>query len=99
MKGKLNDMNLKYGIILQKYFVLLPIFFCFIFSAGIEKSYGETEFQAWGNITGIRVQGELIEFETSLRVVGNKWSSITTTGKEAQSPKFNRNNFGSQEVI
>jgi hypothetical protein len=99
MKGKLNDMNLKYGIILQKYFVLLPIFFCFIFSAGIEKSYGQTELQAWGNITGIRVQGELIEFETSLRVVGNKWSSITTTGKEAQSPKFNRNNFGSQEVI
>jgi hypothetical protein len=98
MKRRLNDTNLKYGVIWQKYFALLPFLFCFVFSAGIENSYGQTELQAWGNITGIRVQGELMGFETSLRAVGNKWSSITATGKEAQSPKFNRDILGRQVV-
>ncbi len=99
MVTRLNNVNLKHGVAWQKYFTMLYIIFCFVFSAFIEKSFGQTELQAWGNITGIRVQGELMGFETSLRVVGNQWSAITATDKEAQSPKFNRDSMGRQIVI
>ncbi len=74
------------------------IIFLLIFSLFIQDSYGQTELQAWGNITGIRVQGELMSFESSLRVVGNQWSSVTATGKEQQSPKFSRDSIGWQVV-
>ena len=45
---------------------------------------------AWGNLTGIRVEGQLMEFETSLNVVGKDWVSVTATGKEKQQPKYHR---------
>lgn len=66
---------------------MLSVIFCFAF---LQRSTGQTELQAWGNITGIRIQGELMRFETSIRVVGNPWSSLIATGKEQQSPKFSR---------
>jgi hypothetical protein len=99
MRERPNDMNLKCEVAWHKYFAMLPIFICLVFSVVVETSYGQTELQAWGNITGIRVQGELMGFETSLCVVGDKWSSIAATGKEAQSPKFNRDSLGRQVVI
>ena len=80
-------------------FDLRSIIFCLVLSAFMEKSYAQTELQAWGNITGIRIQGELMGFESSIRVVGNQWSSVTATGKEKQSPKFNRDSMGRQVVI
>lgn len=97
--GRLNDMHLNYGVAWQKYFPLLPIFFSLIFSTATESSYSQTELQAWGNITGIRMQGELMGFETSLRVVGYQRSSFIATGKEQQSPKFNRDSIGRQIVF
>jgi hypothetical protein len=36
----------------------------------------QTEVMAWGNMTGIRVDGELMEFESSFRVVEKDWSAI-----------------------
>jgi hypothetical protein len=45
---------------------------------------------AWGNLTGIRVDGQLMEFESSLRVVEKGWNSLTATGKERQRPKYDR---------
>ena len=99
MKRRLNDTYLKFGVVWQKYLALLPILFCSVLSAALETTYGQTELQAWGNITGIRVQGELMGFETSLRVVGSQWSAITATDKEAQSPKFKRDSMGRQVVI
>lgn len=51
----------------------------------------QTEVMAWGNLTGIRVEGQLMEFETSLRVVGKNWSIISATGKEKQPrPRYDR---------
>lgn len=78
---------------------MLSIIFCLALTGIAEKCYSQTELQAWGNITGIRVQGELMGFESSLRVVGNSWSSVTATGKEQQSPKFSRDSLGHQVVI
>lgn len=51
----------------------------------------QTEVMAWGNMTGIRVDGELMEFESSLRVVGKDWSRVEATGKERQErPVYHR---------
>jgi len=51
---------------------------------------GQTEVMAWGNITGIRVEGQLMEFESSIRVVARDWTRIVATGKERQRPKYDR---------
>jgi hypothetical protein len=46
---------------------------------------------AWGNLTGIRLEGQLIEFETSFRVVETGWTKIDFTGRERQQTRFTRN--------
>lgn len=58
------------------------------------KSGAQAELQAWGNMTGIRIQGERMEFETSLRVAGDQWGSVYSTGKERQNPTFYRDSSG-----
>jgi hypothetical protein len=50
----------------------------------------QPEVMAWGNITGIRVEGQLMEFESSLRVVEKGWMHYSATGKEKQQPKYDR---------
>ena len=52
---------------------------------------------AWGNITGIRVEGQLMEFESSLRVVEKGWMHYSATGKEKQQPKYDRD--GLKQII
>ncbi len=51
----------------------------------------QTEVEPWGNITGIRIDGQLMEFESSLRLVGKDWSSIAYTALERQRPRYSRN--------
>jgi hypothetical protein len=63
--------------------VFIPVIF-------IHKAYSQPELAPWGNITGIRINGQLMEFESSLRVVGKDWSQISFTGKEKQRPKYTR---------
>ena len=64
-----------------------------------ERSFAQAELQAWGNLTGIRVQGELMGFESSLRMMGKPGSVMNATGKEKQSPKYNRDSSGAQVVV
>ncbi len=50
----------------------------------------QTEVMAWSNITGVRVDGELIDFETTLRVGALK-GDMEISGKEKQvRPAFHR---------
>lgn len=58
----------------------------------------QTEVMAWGNMTGIRVDGELMEFESSLRVVGEDWEAVAATGKEKQSRPYYHRQGASQTV-
>jgi hypothetical protein len=51
----------------------------------------QTEVMAWGNITGIRVEGQLMEFESSFRVVETGWTLEDFTGKERQPTGYSRN--------
>jgi hypothetical protein len=50
----------------------------------------QTEVMAWGNMTGIRVDGELMEFESSFRVVEKDWSAIDFTGRERHATQYGR---------
>ena len=74
-------MNLR---IFQKEIVVL---LCGILS--LPRS-AQTEEMAWSNITGVRGDGELIDFESSLRV-GTVKGDMEITGKENQvRPVFHR---------
>ncbi|RYX81987.1 hypothetical protein EON73_04540, partial [bacterium] len=81
-------MNLKNkvsGLLPFKYVILilfLPILFW-------GEAKAQTEVAPWGNITGIRIDGQLMPFETSLSVMG-KDGKLTSTGKEKQRPKYTR---------
>src|SRR4051794_34747971 len=79
----------------EKQRLLLP--YCYrlfaitmLIMAFITQASSQTEMQPWGNITGIRVGGQLMEFETSLQVVSNDWSKVNATALERQRPKYNR---------
>ncbi len=51
----------------------------------------QTEVMAWGNLTGIRVDGYLFPFETFFRVTDAAGVSLEDTGKERQSrPSYSR---------
>ena len=67
--------------------VVALIFIC-IHSVAVLNA--QPEIMAWGNMTGIRIDGQLMEFETSLRVVEKGWLSLNATGKERQQPKYDR---------
>ena len=57
----------------------------------------QPEVMAWGNITGMRVQGQLVEFETSLCVIGSSLRQVSSTAKELQQPEYQRQ--GDQQTI
>jgi O-glycosyl hydrolase len=57
----------------------------------------QPEVMAWGNLTGIRVEGQLMEFESSVRVVTKGWMFVDATGQERQQPKYMRE--GQKQVV
>ncbi len=60
-------------------------------------TFGQAEIEPWGNLSGIRIKGQLMEAETALCVVKKYWSSIVSTGKERQRPKYVRK--GRQQIV
>jgi len=60
-------------------------------------AHSQTEMQPWGNITGIRAGGQLMEFETSLQVVNNDWTKVNATALERQHPKYTRS--GDTQIV
>lgn len=79
----------KYSVIILAVTLLLSI--------SVKDAFGQAEVQSWGNITGIRKQGQLFEFESSLSVTGKSGSRTVSTGKEKQKPHFKRN--GNQQIV
>jgi len=61
-----------------------------LFALSSVPAAAQAEVMAWGNLTGIRVEGQLIEFETSFRVVETGWSGMDFTGRERQPTRFTR---------
>ena len=52
--------------------------------------FAQAELEPWGNISGIRIDGQLMEFQTNLCVVQDNWKDIDTTAKEKQRPHYTR---------
>lgn len=72
---------------------LTLILFLFV----LNPLFSQTEVEPWGNITGIRVDGQLMEFETNISVVEKDGIGIKTTAKEKQRPKYARE--GEAQII
>jgi hypothetical protein len=60
-------------------------------------AFGQAELAPWGNLTGLRVQGQLLETGTSLRLVRPDWVSEAATRHEAQRPHYTRQ--GAQQLV
>ena len=69
----------------------------FLITGTLLEVKAQPEVAAWGNITGIRIDGQLMPFETSLCIVGNNWSEIRRTAKERQDPKYSRD--GEKQIV
>lgn len=65
---------------------VLPFMLFLLFSVNLEA---QTEFTTWGNLTGIRVDDQLMEFNTSL-VLLNQQGDFRETRKEGQNIDFKR---------
>ncbi len=65
------------------------LFFCASFLTAF-SCLAQTEVMAWGNLTGIRMDGQLIEFETSFRIVEKNWTSVFASGRERTQTTFRR---------
>jgi hypothetical protein len=61
----------------------------------VNNAFAQAEVEPWGNVTGIRKDGQLFEFESSVRI--QKGDRFTSTGKERQRPHFKR--IGDEQII
>jgi len=82
---------------MEKHFLKNGVTFLLLLVA-FQALHGQTEMEPWGNITGIRIDGQLMEFETGVTLLHGSWSSVTATGKEKQHPKYSREK-GAQVVV
>ena len=91
-----NGMNNLYNYIKKQHHKQLLIVMVSL-SCLVTNVHAQTELAPWGNITGIRIDGQLMKFETYIAVVKKGWTRIKATGKERQRPRYNRN--GNQQVV
>lgn len=89
--------NHKRSIVYTRFGYKTGLVCLFLLGLASEQLYGQAELAPWGNILGIRVEGQLMEFESSLRVVGSDWTQIGSTGKEKQRPRYTRE--GTKQVV
>ncbi len=61
-----------------------------IFIVSTSALSAQTEVYPWSNISGIRLDGELMELNSALCVVGHDWSSVKKTAKEQASYQYRR---------
>ncbi|GJM32828.1 MAG: hypothetical protein DHS20C18_18290 [Saprospiraceae bacterium] len=50
----------------------------------------QPEVTAWGNLNGIRIDGQLMAFESSIRVVSANWDKVRKSAKERQRSYYSR---------
>jgi len=72
------------------------IFFLFVLSIITTAVFAQPELEPWGNFTGIRVDGQLMPFETSVRFT-NADGQSQITAKERQTPRYVRE--GNAQVV
>jgi hypothetical protein len=73
----------------QRYF--LAALRCAAIAAGLASTASaQPETMAWGNLTGIRVDGHLMELNSSMCVVEPGWTAVSRTGRERQVNSYRR---------
>jgi hypothetical protein len=60
-------------------------------------AFAQPEVMAWGNLTGVRVDGHLLEAATSMCVAEPDWAGVSCTGREKQTNRYSRN--GKTETV
>ena len=90
--------QIKKGIVNSagKYSMFKTILFLFI-AVGAANVYAQTEFTAWGNLNGIRIDGQLMKLNSSLCLIGPSLMDATETGKEKQRPSYIRD--GNKQIV
>ena len=68
-----------------------------LFGGISDSAVSQTIMTPWGNITGMRVDGQPVTFEAGLRIVCEDWSGFSAAVKYLQSPHYTRN--GEQRVV
>jgi hypothetical protein len=71
--------------------------FACAFAIVVGEAAGQAEVTAWGNMTGIRLDGHLMAFESSLLAVGVKGGETLRTAKERQQPRYSRD--GNRRIV
>ncbi len=67
--------------------IITNVICLFFFHLGLQA---QPEVQAWGNLRGIRVEGQLMRFESSIRVVGADWTQERATARERNWTQYRR---------
>ena len=60
------------------------------------ETFAQAELKPWGNITGIRKQGQLFDFESRIQIINSK-GLILSTAKERQRPYYQRS--GNEQLV
>jgi hypothetical protein len=74
--------------------IVILVFCLSIFS---NAARSQAELQPYGNLSGIRKDGQLFNFESSLVVVYKGWANSVSTKLEAQQPKYIRD--GKSQIV
>ena len=72
------------------YWIGGKVLLCLLFFGISSPLQAQPEVQAWGNIRGIRVDGQLFRLESSLRVVSEGWETERATAKERNWTRYRR---------
>ncbi|MGA9118903.1 MAG: hypothetical protein WB699_06015 [Bacteroidota bacterium] len=76
-------------------FVLTISFLCAW--TGRETSFAQAELTAWGNLSGIRVDGQLLKVPTRLCLIGPSMADVSATVKEKQRSIYTRD--GKRQIV
>jgi hypothetical protein len=68
-----------------------------LLSICLPEAHAQVEVAPWGNLTGIRQEGQLLEINSSLQLVPQDWAHAKVTGRERQRPHYTRQ--GAQQRI
>jgi hypothetical protein len=68
-----------------------------LLSVCLPEAHAQVEVAPWGNLTGIRQEGQLLDINSSLQLVPQDWAHTKVTGRERQRPHYTRQ--GTQQRI
>lgn len=78
-----------YLVICKKGSVTLPALLAILLIASPE-AHAQAQLEPWGNFSGIRVEGQLMKFESAISMEHTDPAHTVATKKEAQTPSYTR---------